>query len=100
MDRVALLIDVLLDQNAREDERDDAAMDLAEFDDDRALNALVEVASSLSESSLIVASCGESIGQIVSRGKIGGQVNLNGLRPEALSEIRAAPVYLSGELRK
>lgn len=27
------LIDILLDRNAREDERDDAAMDLGEFDD-------------------------------------------------------------------
>jgi len=39
------LIEVLFDPDAREDEVDDAAMDLGEFDDDLALNALIRAAT-------------------------------------------------------
>ncbi len=67
-DRVSLLIDILLDYSAREDERDDAAMALGLYDDNRALEALVKIASnpnSLDEGILDV--CGESIGQILAK---------------------------------
>jgi hypothetical protein len=43
MDKAAGLIEVLLDVNARVDERDDAAIDLGEYDDDRALKALLSI---------------------------------------------------------
>ncbi|NNM43553.1 MAG: hypothetical protein HKM07_04355, partial [Chlamydiae bacterium] len=43
MDRIGLLVEILIDINARVDERDDAAMYLGEYDDDRALNALLSI---------------------------------------------------------
>ena len=64
LDRVDLLINILCDQTAREDERHDAAMDLREFDDDRALNILLEVASNPTEENIILDACGESIAEI------------------------------------
>lgn len=63
-DRAQLLIDVLLDKTAREDERDDAAMDLGQYNDIRALEALTKIASDPSEDDVIVDSCAESIGEI------------------------------------
>jgi len=39
------LIEVLLDPDAREDEVDDAAIDLGDFDDDNALDALIFAAN-------------------------------------------------------
>ncbi len=42
-DRIQLLVDIILDPNAKDHEKDDAAMDLAEYDDDRALQALIQV---------------------------------------------------------
>ena len=45
-------------------ERDDAAMDLYEYDNDEALQALVQVAQDETENSMILNSCGESIGSI------------------------------------
>jgi len=64
MDKVELLIRVLLDKNARIDERDDAAMDLGKYDDDRALNALISIVLNPNEDSFIMDVCGESIGEI------------------------------------
>jgi|ERR1700722_12790756 len=65
MDKVDLLVEVLLDVNARIDERDDAAMDLGEeFDDEVVLNALIQVAIDPGEIDMILNSCGESIGKI------------------------------------
>jgi len=56
------LIEVLLDPDAREDEVDDAAMDLGDFDDDNALDALIFAAnqSHISEW-YILQNIGESI---------------------------------------
>lgn len=44
MDKVDLLVDILLDETASVSERDDAAMDLGKFNDDRALNGLLKIA--------------------------------------------------------
>ncbi|NNM44262.1 MAG: hypothetical protein HKM07_07975 [Chlamydiae bacterium] len=63
--RVSLLIDILLDKTAREDERHDAAMDIGEFNDDRALNALVRLASDPNEDNIVLDVCGESIAEIL-----------------------------------
>jgi hypothetical protein len=60
-----LLINILCDKTAKEDERDDAAMDLGTFNDDRALNALLQVGSNNKENETILDSCGESIAQIL-----------------------------------
>lgn len=64
-DTVDLLIGVLLDSSAREDERDDAAMDLGRYDDDKALAALAGVASNFAENETVLDSCGESTGKIL-----------------------------------
>lgn len=58
------LVFILLDKNASISERDDAAMDLFEYDSDIALNALTEIAKSKNENPIILNSCGESIGAI------------------------------------
>ncbi len=63
-DRTQLLIDILLDKSAREDERSDAAIDLREYKDLRALEALTKVASNPDEDDLIIDNCAESIGEI------------------------------------
>lgn len=57
------LIEILLDSTARIDERDDAAMNLAKYNDDRALEALIKAAN-LEEDNTVLNSVGESIGEI------------------------------------
>lgn len=63
-DKLDLLIEILLDNNAREDERHDAVLDLGSYNDDRALNALILVASKENEIDIIQDSCGDSIAEI------------------------------------
>jgi hypothetical protein len=63
-DQAQLLIDILLDKTAREDERDDAAIDLRKYKDCRVLNALTKIASDSDEDDVIVENCAESIGII------------------------------------
>ena len=65
-DRIDLLINILLDDGARDDERDDAAMDLGQFNDERALNALMKVATDLElQNAFFIDVCGESIANIL-----------------------------------
>ena len=64
-DRVDLLIAILLDRTAREDERHDAAMDIGAYNDDRALNILTRLGSDPSEDNLILDACGESLAEIL-----------------------------------
>lgn len=64
MDKIDQLIEILLDINARVDERDDAALDLGKYNDDRALNALLSIALDPQGESFIMDVCGESIGEI------------------------------------
>ena len=63
-DQTQLLIDVLLDRSAREDERGDAAIDLRKFKELRVLDALIKIASDPNEDDVIVDNCAESIGEI------------------------------------
>ena len=63
-DRIDLLIKILKDPTAREDERGDAAIDLGVYNDERALEALIIIASDPSEDVVIVDNCAESIGEI------------------------------------
>jgi len=63
-DTVDLLIKILFDKSAREDEKHDAVMDIGQFNDDRALNALVLIANDPSSNQTILDACGESIAQI------------------------------------
>ncbi|MBF8262369.1 MAG: hypothetical protein HW387_34 [Parachlamydiales bacterium] len=63
-DRVQLLIDILFDLTAREDEREDAIMYLGESKDLRALTALLKIASDPNNDDLLVGDCAESIGEL------------------------------------
>ena len=63
-DRIDLLIELLFDQQASIAERDDAAVDLANFNDPRAISALLACASNKQENELVLNSCGESLGAI------------------------------------
>ena len=58
------LISVLLDKTACIDERDDAAMDLGAYDDNRVLTALLSIVLDSKAESFIMDTCGESIAEI------------------------------------
>jgi hypothetical protein len=83
------LVEILVSDTARIDERDDAAIDLANFDDTYALNALILVASSTKEPEMLLASCGESIGEIWKRRGIRDNDILEKITPTAKREIKA-----------
>jgi hypothetical protein len=63
-ERARLLVKLLLDRQATVSERDDAAMDLADFGGEDVTAALAEVASDPDEDSTVAASCGESLAEI------------------------------------
>jgi hypothetical protein len=58
------LISVLLDGDASEEERDDAAMDLSAFDEPDVHAALARVAIDSAESELVAGSAGESLAEL------------------------------------
>lgn len=64
-DEIDGLIAVLFASNAREDEKDDAALDLRRYPDERALQALIKAGSNPSEDSMVLDTCGESIASIL-----------------------------------
>jgi hypothetical protein len=87
------LIEVLLDASAPEAERDDAAMNLAAYDNPEVEDALISVGVEPSTPSSVAASCGESLAEIWMRK---GKLNLTALkllrseaRNEAVALIRA-----------
>lgn len=59
------LIDILYDATARIDERDDAAIYLAKYPTEDVLNKLILFASNPLENQIVLASLGESIGEIM-----------------------------------
>lgn len=63
-DKVDLLIQLLFDSSASISDRDDAAIDLGNFDDDRVLNALISFATNSEVEDSIMDVCGESIARI------------------------------------
>ncbi|MER8234784.1 hypothetical protein [Streptomyces sp. NPDC094049] len=65
--RTRYLIRVLLDPGGDIGVRDDAAMDLYESDDPQARQALLTVASDGLTPCIVLASAGESLGQIATR---------------------------------
>lgn len=88
-DRVALLVALLQDHQARPDERDDAAMNLAAFDNAEAFEGLLGAACDPGELDLVVASAGESLAEIALRtGRSVGQW-MGIMRPEAAAEVQA-----------
>ena len=88
MTRMNDLIEVLLDKSSSLSERDDAAMDLSEFDD--ALDILIKVASDASEAEIIQEICATSIATIWKRCGVYEEDIVNALPMAAASEIKAA----------
>jgi hypothetical protein len=83
------LIEVLLDATAPEADRDDAAMDLAAYDDSEVEDALIRVGVEPSAPGAVAASCGESLAEIwLRRGKM-NLAALKRLRREARNEALA-----------
>jgi hypothetical protein len=71
------LIEVLLDVTASEADRDDAAMDLAAYDEPEVEEALIRVGADSSTPNAVAASCGEALAEIWIRNK---QLNLDALK--------------------
>ena len=83
------LIEVLLDITVPEADRDDAAMDLATYDNPEVEDALIRAGVELSTPGAVAASCGESLAEIWMRK---GQLHptaLKLLRSEARNEAVA-----------
>jgi hypothetical protein len=88
-DQVDLLIAILFDNEAREDERHDAAMDIGDFDDHRALNALMKIAANPAENEIILDACGESLAQIWVKRNFFDIKAYNQLQPQAQHVAKA-----------
>lgn len=67
MEQPTGLIGVLLDRSASTSERDDAAMDLADFDEAEVVDALLAVATDRDENAIVQDSVGTSLGEIWKR---------------------------------
>ena len=71
------LIEVLLDVTASEADRDDAAMDLAAYDEPEVEEALIRMGADSSTPNSVAASCGEALAEIWIRKKT---LNLDALK--------------------
>lgn len=85
IDQPAALIAILLDQTARIDERDDAAMNLGDYD--AALPTLFEAARNRDEHEAVAASLGTAIGEIWTRTSGFDIAVVENLHPQARSEL-------------
>ncbi|MEY8745139.1 hypothetical protein AB9M62_38350 [Bacillales bacterium AN1005] len=65
MEKWEKLIEILLDEKASDAERDDAAMDLSEYNDKTVIKSLVITANDDLTDEMIKASCGESLAMIL-----------------------------------
>ena len=80
------LIEVLLDVTAAEADRDNAAMDLAVYDEPEVEEALVRVGADSSTPNAVAASCGESLAEIWIRKKTLNLEALKRLQGDACKE--------------
>lgn len=80
------LIKVLLDATAPEADRDDAAMDLASYDESEVEDALIRVGADPSSPGSVAASCGESLAEIWIRNRKLNLAALKRLSSDAYSE--------------
>ena len=55
------LIEILLDPNSSDAEKDDAAIELGEFNEKNVIDVLINVSNKLEYSEMVKASCGESL---------------------------------------
>jgi hypothetical protein len=65
-----MLISVIYNDTSRDDEIDDAVMDLSRFDDDEVIQILMKVSNDASFDHMIRASAGESLADICLRRSI------------------------------
>lgn len=84
------LIEVLLDSDARWDERDDAAMDLANSDEHEALLALMQVGGDTSADVTLLETVGEAIAEILNRSAEPVPATVQRLAPAAFRAFRAS----------
>lgn len=82
------LVEILRDPSASISDRDDAAMDLSEYDE--ALGVLIDVASDDSENPTILGTCGSSIAEIWRRIGIYDDEVVAKLAPPARDELRGS----------
>ncbi len=62
--KIELLIEILLDPNARDDEKDDAVIELGNYPNKKVEEVLLLVSNDPSFDEMIRASCGESLAEI------------------------------------
>lgn len=84
-----MLISVIYNDTSRDDEIDDAVMDLSKFDDDEVIQILMKVANDASFDHMIRASAGESLADIWLRRSIINYTQLGTLTKIALKEALA-----------
>lgn len=88
-ERLAMLVTLVTDRASEIAERDDAAIYLGESDDPRAVGALLDVGSQPDEDEVLLASCGESLGEIAVRRQIPVGDWASKLTPVAAHELTA-----------
>ncbi|MEK3672080.1 MULTISPECIES: hypothetical protein [unclassified Paenibacillus] len=82
-----LLIEILLDPNSSDSEKDDAVIHLGNnFEDERTIDLLIQVSNNMEFDGMIAASCGESLGQIWLRKRRINFEKLFWLKGSALNE--------------
>jgi hypothetical protein len=87
MEQPAGLLAVLLDPGAPIANRDDAAMDLGDYDESEVLAALLQVGSDADESERVLESVGESIAEILLRSGRSWCSEIDDLTPTARREF-------------
>jgi ribosome maturation protein Sdo1 len=105
LDKAKKLIEILLDPNADDAERDDAAIDLGDvINSEEVIKVLLKVANDLSIEEMVRASCGESLAHIwLSRGnlEVSKLANLKDVAfSEAVALIKKHNIELYNEFRK
>jgi len=65
MEQWEKLVKILLDEEAADAERDDAAMDLSEYSHENVVKALLIISNHDSTDDMLKASCGESLAMIL-----------------------------------
>lgn len=84
MDKKAkLLIDIILDETSNVSERDDAAMDMGDFDDPKVIEVLLQKGSDPVEDETVLNSCGESLAEIWVRQDFFDEMGYSSLHPVA-----------------
>jgi hypothetical protein len=67
LNKIQKLKEILYDENAREDERDDAAIYLGNYVEEESIKVLIEFASREYENDTLLASCGISLAEIINQ---------------------------------